>query len=67
MEYKVVMEHDFDAFTSAVNSDLQDGWQTIGGVAVSPPPDGTGILFFYQAMIRPATAEFKFGRDEATQ
>lgn len=60
MEYKVVMEHDFDTFISTVNSNLQDGWRTIGGVAVSPPPDGTGILFFYQAMVKPATAEFLF-------
>lgn len=57
MEYKVVMEHDFDTFISTVNNNLQEGWRTIGGVAVSPPPDGTGILFFYQAMIKPATSD----------
>ena len=64
MEYKVVMEDDFDTFISTVNSNLQDGWRTIGGVAVSPPPDGTGILFFYQAMVKPAESEFLFGRGE---
>jgi hypothetical protein len=64
MEYKVVMEHEFDTFISAVNSNLQDGWRTIGGVAVSPPPDGTGLLFFYQAMVKPAESEFVFGRGD---
>ena len=67
MEYTVVREYDLDDFIKAVNSNLEDGWKTIGGVAVSPPPDGSGLLFFYQAMEKRAESEFRFGGSDETQ
>jgi len=67
MEYKVVTDTDLARLVHTINSDLQDGWRTIGGIAVSPPPEGTGILLFYQAMIKPAESEFLFGRGEDTE
>jgi hypothetical protein len=54
-------------FTQTLNSNLEDGWRTIGGVAVSPPPEGEGVIFYYQTMIKPTESEFLFGGSEETE
>lgn len=45
MEYKIVSAGDEKSLTDIVNDMLDEGWETEGGLAISP--DGN----FYQAMI----------------
>ncbi len=45
MEYKIVSAGDEKSLTDIINEMIEDGWETEGGVAISP--DGN----FYQAML----------------
>jgi hypothetical protein len=45
MEYTIVSANDGNSLTEKVNDMFEEGWETEGGVAISP--DGV----FYQAMI----------------
>lgn len=45
MEYIIVSAEDDKALTEKVNNLFEEGWETEGGIAISP--DGS----FYQAMI----------------
>lgn len=67
MEYTVILGYELEIFIQTVNDNLSEGWRTIGGIAVSPPPDGGGLLVYYQAMIKPAEGEFMFGGGDETE
>lgn len=45
MEYTIVSANDEKTLIEKINEMLEDGWETEGGIAISP--DGN----FYQAMI----------------
>jgi hypothetical protein len=51
LEYNVI-EAKGQAFhlTKAVNEQIQDGWEPVGGIAVACSPNGA--WWYYQAMIR---------------
>ena len=63
MEYKVVHDSNLGTLMEVVNLGLKEGWQVVGGIAVSTSiPDRTGKPedYYYQAMIRRAPSEFQY-------
>ncbi len=60
MEYTIVSAEDERSLIEKVNDMLEEGWETEGGVSISP--DGT----FFQAMINfdDEGDEFEDGEDE---
>jgi Domain of unknown function (DUF1737) len=57
VEYKAVGGITLEHLVKEVNKHIADGWQPLGGIAVSPQiPEGSGALFV-QAVIKPIVKE----------
>lgn len=54
LEYDIITAPDFDQLVTRVNERIQsgEGWQPLGGVAISRDNEDWSGMGFYQAMVR---------------
>jgi len=51
VEYDLIISHDAGDLTSLVDKAISDGWQAIGGVAVSPCDESIEGYIFHQSIV----------------